>query len=56
MSDLETKKELKKQMVHAPYTVLDPSNLTSRVTRFIANLRKLEVNTKSKLIELHKAG
>lgn len=43
-------------MVHAPYTVLDQSNLTSRVTRLIANLRKLEVSSQSKLKELYEAG
>lgn len=49
LGELKERKELKKQMVHAPDSVLDQSNLTSKVTKLIAYLRKLQVSSKQEL-------
>ena len=54
LTELHKNKELKKQMVHAAESVLDPSNLTSRVTVLVATLRKLKVSSKARLAELGK--
>jgi len=46
------KKELKKQMLFEPDSVLNMSNLTSRVTKLISALRKMQVSSKGRLGEL----
>ena len=49
-------KEFRKQMVFQASNVLDPSNLTSRVTRLITTLARMQVSSKKKLTELYKRG
>ena len=54
LTELHKNKELRKQMTYAADSVLDPSNLTSRVTVLVATLRKLKVSSKAHLAELGK--
>ena len=49
-------KELKKQMLFEADSVLNMSNLTSRVTKFISAIRKMQVSSKIRLGELHRSG